>query len=197
MSTALARLADLLRAQGGLTASLAAGEARSPDPDTGLSAAPAGHPVAPATSGHPAGDAEASPLARLAAAGPLTQSAPADYELVIEAIYEGYLLHYGTPRVAHTEDSDLGLLVGDQLYALGLARLVALGDLAAVTELADVISLSALAQAAGAEELAGAVWAAGARAVGWGASPEYEEAKALIRSGAPEALAARRALAAL
>src|SRR6202042_3163877 len=99
-------------------ASLVAVEGR---PVAGSSAVDAGQPVSDAGSVHPVTDAEGSPLARLAAAGPLAQSAPADYELVIETIYEGYLLHYGTPRVAHTADADLGLLVGDQLYALGLA----------------------------------------------------------------------------
>ena len=45
-------------------------------------------------------------------------------------------------------EADLGLLAGDQLYAIGLARLVELGDTEAVGELADTITLSALAQAA-------------------------------------------------
>ena len=39
------------------------------------------------------------------------------------------------------DDPDLALLLGDQLYALGLSRLAALGDLEAVAELADLISL--------------------------------------------------------
>ncbi len=94
----------------------------------------------------------------------------ADYELLIEAIYEGYLLHYHAPRVMRPPEDDLGLLAGDRLYALGLERLVALGDVEAVAELADVITLSALAHGSGEPELAAAVWAAGARAVGWGAS---------------------------
>ena len=95
----------------------------------------------------------------------------ADYELLVEAIYEGYLLHYHAPRVVRPPEADLGLLAGDRLYALGLARLVKLGDVEAVAELADVITLSALAHGAGNPELADAVWMAGARAVGWGASP--------------------------
>ena len=45
------------------------------------------------------------------------------------------------------EDPDLALLLGDQLYALGLSRLAELGDLEAVAELADVISLLAQARA--------------------------------------------------
>ncbi len=88
----------------------------------------------------------------------------------METIYEGYLLHYGASRVVRPPEEDLGLLAGDRLYALGLARLVELGDIEAVAELADVITLSALARAGAAPELAEAVWMAGARAVGWGAS---------------------------
>jgi hypothetical protein len=85
-----------------------------------------------------------------------------------EMILEGSRLHYGSPRVVHTDDSDLALLLGDQLYALGLARLAALGDLEAVTELANVISLVAQAHAEGDPERAAAVWDAGAVAIGWG-----------------------------
>ena len=40
--------------------------------------------------------------AQLAASGPRAEGSREDYELLIEAIYEGYLLHYGTPRVALT-----------------------------------------------------------------------------------------------
>ena len=53
------------------------------------------------------------------------------------------------PRVVRAAEADLGLLAGDRLYAIGLARLVALGDTRAVAELADTITLSALAQGAG------------------------------------------------
>ena len=86
-------------------------------------------------------------------------------------ILEGSRLHYGEPRVVQPDDPDLALLLGDQLYALGLSRLAALGDLDAVAELADVISLVAQAHAAGDADLAEAVWEAGAVAVGWGARP--------------------------
>jgi hypothetical protein len=119
----------------------------------------------------------------------------AEYELLIEAIYEGYLLHYHSPRVVRSPEDDLGLLAGDRLYALGLARLVGLGDVEAVAELADVITLTALAHGSGTPELADAVWVAGARAVGWGASPLHERAKALTRAGSPDALEAMRSLA--
>ena len=59
---------------------------------------------------------------------------------MLEAIREGYLLHYGDGRVVRADDPDLALLAGDRLYALGLERLAELGDLARVVELADVIS---------------------------------------------------------
>ena len=137
------------------------------------------------------GPPEAGP-AQLAGHGPRVDGRAADYELLIEAIYEGYLLHYGSPRVVHVPEADLGLLAGDRLYALGLARLVALGDTVAVAELADTITLSALAQGAGDEPLADAIWEAGARAVGWGASDAHRRAKELVCAGADEAIEAMR-----
>lgn len=104
-----------------------------------------------------------------------------DYALLVEAIHEGYLLHYGSGRVVRPEDPDLSLLAGDRLYALGLARLAELGDLAAVGELADVISLAAQAHAEGDPDRATAVWEAGARAVGEGPPADHEAAKATWR----------------
>jgi hypothetical protein len=80
--------------------------------------------------------------------------------LVVEAIREGYLLHYGEGRVVRPGDADLALLAGDRLYALGLARLAELGDLEAVTRLADLISLCAQAHAEEAPERAEAAWEA-------------------------------------
>jgi len=87
---------------------------------------------------------------------------------VLETVYEGYLLHYGRPRVFAGMEPDLALLGGDALYALGLARLAAAGDLPAVEELADLISLSAMAHAEGDPELADSLWEASARALGPG-----------------------------
>lgn len=130
--------------------------------------------------------------AQLAACGPRAAGRSDQYELLIETIYEGYLLHYETPRVVCSCDQDLRLLIGDQLYALGLSRLVALGDVTAVAELADVITLSALANGAGNCELARAVWRAGARVVGWGTSDSYAQAKRLAFAGAPQAIEAMR-----
>src|ERR1700682_5867603 len=66
-----------------------------------------------------------APLGAIVAAGPRPREQPAEYELMIEAIYEGYLLHYGRSRLLAAGDADLSLLAGDRLYALGLERLVA------------------------------------------------------------------------
>ncbi len=166
----LDRLQAMLLGEGGLMATLVDTE---PIADAGVN-------------GSQAGPAQA------AAEGPRAEGRRAEYELLVEAIYEGYLLHYGVPRVLRSPDADLGLLAGDQLYAIGLARLVALGDTVAVAELADTITLSAMAQAAGSPALAEAIWAAGARAVGWGSSSAHQEAKMLVLDGAPSAIEAMR-----
>jgi hypothetical protein len=179
----LQRLRALLRDSGGLMATLVA------DPGAGGPGARA-EPLARAAP-LAANGPGASP-ALIAAAGPRAAAQPGRYELLIEAIYEGYLLHYETPRAVRVPDADLRLLAGDRLYAIGLAQLVELGDTFAVAELADTITLSALAQGAGRRELAEAVWAAGARAVGWGASDAHERAKELVCAGAPEAIDAMR-----
>ena len=84
---------------------------------------------------------------------------------VLEAVYEGYLMHYGEPRAFAGMERDLRLLAGDALYALGLARLAEAGDLEAVAALADLISASAQAQAEGRSADAEALWEAiGSRA---------------------------------
>lgn len=128
-------------------------------------------------------------------AGPRTAADPAAYALVVDAIREGYLLHYGTARVVATGDADLALLAGDRLYALGLERLAALGDLAAVDALAGVIALSAQAQAAGDSDLAEAVWEAGVTQVGWGDDPALDAARTRAHSGDPSAASALRSAA--
>jgi hypothetical protein len=77
---------------------------------------------------------------------------------VLEAVYEGYLLHYGESRLFEGMDEDLRLLAGDALYALGLARLAESGDLPAVAELADLISSTAQEHAEGRGAEAEALW---------------------------------------
>jgi len=90
---------------------------------------------------------------------------------VLEAVYEGYLMHYSSPRAFEGMDEDMRLLAGDALYALGLSRLADAGDLEAVAELSDLISLSAQAQATGHPELAGELWEASARALSKAGGP--------------------------
>src|SRR5918999_2218605 len=144
--------------------------------------------------GEPEGD---SALGALAAAGPRAAEARDEYELLVEAVREGYLLHYGTPRVVRAADPDLRLLAGDYLYALGLERLAALGDLEAVRELADLISLSAQLHEAGGEDVAAGeraadvLWLASVTVVASGTTPDHEQIKSDLRQGghgAPSAL---------
>jgi hypothetical protein len=180
---ALERLRALLRREGGLMATLVKPE---PEPET--------EPETESESSPAAGSSD-SP-ASIAANGPRAAGRREEYELLVEAIYEGYLLHYGSPRVVQVPEADLKLLAGDRLYAIGLARLVELGDTLAVAELADTITLSALAQGSGSQTLADAVWDAGARAVGWGTSDAHRHAKDLVLAGAPDAIEAMRTSAA-
>lgn len=135
--------------------------------------------------------------AQIAARGPRAAGHREQYELLLELILEGSRLHYGTPLMVRTADRDLSLLLGDQLYAMGLVRLAGLGDLEAILELADVISLVAQAQAACQEELAEAIWMAGAVAIGWGSTHAHRTAKDLARAEDPRALGALRAAAEL
>ena len=76
----------------------------------------------------------------------------------LEAVYEGFLLHYGESRAFQGMDADLRLLAGDTLYALGLDRLARAGDLEAVAELSDLISACAQAQAEGRPDRAERLW---------------------------------------
>jgi len=140
---------------------------------------------------HVVDSGEEPALGALAAAGPRAAEAPEEYLLLVEAIREGYLLHYESPRLIQGADSDLRLLAGDYLYALGLERLAARGDLEAVGELADLISLAAKIHAEGepgtADDMLRALWLAGTVAVAAGASPEHLEAKEALRAAAPGA----------
>ena len=90
------------------------------------------------------------------------------YALGVETIYEGYLLHYGRPRLFAPEDNDTALLLGDYLYAHGLVRIEQVGSVEAVNDLAELIAVCAYLQA---EEIRGdgAVWAATAALLGRGA----------------------------
>jgi hypothetical protein len=119
-------------------------------------------------SAHVVESAAAPRLGEIAAAGPRAAAAPAEYAQVIEAVYEGYLLHYGASRLLAGHDADLALLAGDYLYALGLDWLAALGDTEAVGVLADLISRCAQLHAEGEAEAAEPLWEAAARRIAGG-----------------------------
>ena len=122
--------------------------------------------------------------------GPLVAAAAQDgtegpeRALVMEAVLEGYLLHFGSSRLLDTDDRDLRLLAGDYMYALGLSRLARLGDLEAVRALAELITLSARHHAAAADQQPlDALWVLTALALGAGPWPGYEEAIGASRKG--------------
>ena len=90
-----------------------------------------------------------------------------DRGFVLEAVREGYELHYGEPRVFTGMDRGPAPAAGDALYALGLARLAELGDLDAIAELADLISLLRAGPRRGrAPERVPALWARAERVPG-------------------------------
>lgn len=142
MTGALERLSATVRAEGGL-----------------LAGALVAAPDVPA------------PLADLVAAGPRAAGHQADLALVVEAVHEGSLLHHGTPRLVSAADPDLALLAGDRLYALGLERLAAAGDLESVAILAAVIADVAVAASEGDRAAVDAAWEAGARRVAGHVAP--------------------------
>jgi hypothetical protein len=150
----------------------------------------------------PGADEVIAPLLCACAAG---RDDVQELALVLESILEGYLLHYGRPRLVATDDEDLKLLAGDHMYAVGLARLSRLGDLDAVRALADLITLCARAHAdaridgGAVNGRPGALWLLSALAVGGGTWEGYERALAAARAGraaTPELLAEGRARAA-
>jgi hypothetical protein len=82
----------------------------------------------------------------------------------VEAIYEGHLLHHGRSRLFSPQTEGSRLLLGDFLYARGLAWIAERDDVEAVAALADLIALSAQARAerdGAADDFA--LWAATAR----------------------------------
>jgi hypothetical protein len=89
------------------------------------------------------------------------------FALGVETIYEGYLLHYGRPRLFAPPDDDVGLLLGDALLAHGLVRVADTGSVTAVADLAALLSLCAQSRA-DARDGDGAAWAATAALLGQG-----------------------------
>jgi hypothetical protein len=99
------------------------------------------------------------------------------FALGLETIYEGYLIHYGRPRLFAAGDADTALLLGDYLYAHGLVRIASSDGVASVADLAELISLCAQVQADG-RTIDGPLWAATAALLGRGA---LDEARASLR----------------
>ena len=118
----------------------------------------------------PGGERELEPVF-----SPLAQER---YTLGLETIYEGYLAHYGVPRLFAPPDADTGLLLGDYLYAHGLVRIASFGDADAVADLSELISLCSQlrAEEAGGD---GPLWAASAALLGAGA--RLDDARTALR----------------
>jgi len=99
------------------------------------------------------------------------------FALGVETIYEGYLLHYGRPRLFAPIDDDTALLLGDYLYAHGLVRVAATGSTTAVRDLAELISLCSQSRA-NRTDGDSAVWAATCATLGEDA---LDDARAALR----------------
>lgn len=96
---------------------------------------------------------------------PIADALPGGRGFAAGAVREGWRLHGGAapaPVLVTEADPDLGLLAGDRLYALGLERLAADGDVEAIGVLAGAIALCARAAAEGDPERARAAWASAA-----------------------------------
>jgi hypothetical protein len=106
------------------------------------------------------------------------------FALGLETIYEGYLMHYGRPRLFAPPDGDNALLLGDYLYAHGLVRVARLREVEAVSDLAELISVCAQLRAAG-HEGDGAAWAASAALLGRGRLGAAREALRLAGDSDP------------
>jgi hypothetical protein len=93
------------------------------------------------------------------------------FGLGLETIYEGYLCHYGRPRLFAPRDDETRLLLGDYLYAHGLVRIAATGSVRAVQELAELISFCARLRAEGLGG-DGEAWLASASSLGTAAADD-------------------------
>jgi len=113
------------------------------------------------------------------------------FGLAVETIYEGYLVHYGQPRLFAPDDRDTILLLGDYLYAQGLVRLAAAGSVEAVADMGELISLCAQLRAEGSGE-DGPAWAASVALLGQAVLKETDDPEALIarakEAAGPEAV---------
>jgi hypothetical protein len=83
----------------------------------------------------------------------------------LEAIYEGHLLHHGSPRLFDAHDANALLLLGDFLYARGLAWIAETDDPEAIALLAELITVAARGRAEARWEDDFALWASTALAL--------------------------------
>jgi hypothetical protein len=113
------------------------------------------------------------------------------YALGLETIYEGYLLHYGRPRLFASAERHTALLLGDYLFAHGLVRIAACRRVEAVADLAALISLCAHLRAEAVPGDAEA-WAATAALLGQG--PLFETRNATAHAAAARAAAGDEAV---
>ena len=112
--------------------------------------------------------------------------APERFALGLETIYEGYLMHYGRPRLFAAADRDTRVLLGDYLYAHGLVRVAEHREVGVVADLAELLSLCAQVRAEAAPDSAeedGALWAATLARLGSGDSALSDARAALRESG--------------
>jgi hypothetical protein len=111
-----------------------------------------------------------------------SQLAPDRFALGLETIYEGYLVHYGRSRLFAPVDDEAALLLGDYLYAHGLVRIAATGEVDAVATLAELISTCAHLQAeqAGGD---GDAWVEAVRTLG--GEPDAAGVEGALRAHSP------------
>ncbi len=103
--------------------------------------------------------------------------APPQLGLGLETIYEGYLVHFGQPRLFRPARADTALLLGDYLYAHGLVRVAATGNVAAVFDLSELISMCTQVRAES-RDGDGVAWAATSARLGAG---DLEAARDALR----------------
>jgi hypothetical protein len=118
--------------------------------------------------------------------------APPELALGLETVYEGYLVHYGRSRLFAQIEADTSLLLGDYLYAHGLVRVAATGNVTAVADLAELISLCSQVRAEG-RDGDGAAWAATAARLGDGGLDVARDALRLRQDSDALAASARAA----